>query len=139
MTREEFKLFRKNMKRTQETMARLLGISVKAVRSYEQGWRQIPIHVERQMLFLAALKDNLLEHHGKCWDIMNCPRERKKKCPAWEFNAGALCWFISGTICEGEVHATWEEKIHICRKCAAFPEKLQTKKTKQEKTRNHHL
>ena len=138
MEREEFKIFRKGMNRTQETMAHLLGISVKAVRSYEQGWRHIPTHVERQMLLLAALKDNLLESHGYCWDIMDCPSDRKINCPAWEFNAGTFCWFINGTICEGEAHTNWAEKIRICRTCKAFPENLQVN-GKKSRSRDHHL
>ncbi|MGM0452404.1 MAG: two-CW domain-containing protein [Thermodesulfobacteriota bacterium] len=120
-------------------MAQLLGISVKAVRSYEQGWRHIPTHVERQMLFLTALKDNILETHPYCWDIMKCPPERRRNCPAWEFNAGALCWFINGTICEGEAHDNWDEKIRICRTCQAFPEKLQIQNKGRKGSRNHHL
>ena len=30
--------------------------------------------------------------------------EKKEMCPAWEFEAGDLCWFISGTICDGNIH-----------------------------------
>ena len=37
-------------------MAQILGSSLKAVQSFEQGWRKIPVHVERQMLFLLAMK-----------------------------------------------------------------------------------
>jgi hypothetical protein len=39
------------------------------------------------------------------------------QCPAWEFQAGKLCWFINGTICEGEVQQNWQEKMKICREC----------------------
>jgi len=35
-------------------MAQLLGTSLKAIQSFEQGWRNIPVHIERQMLFLLA-------------------------------------------------------------------------------------
>ncbi|MCD6584665.1 MAG: helix-turn-helix domain-containing protein [Desulfobacteraceae bacterium] len=55
METQEFKNFRKKLIKTQEEMDRLLGISVKAVRSYEQGWRTIPVHAERQLLFLDSL------------------------------------------------------------------------------------
>ena len=40
--------------KVQDEIAQLLGKSVKAVHSYEQGWRSIPPDVERQMLFLLA-------------------------------------------------------------------------------------
>ena len=37
-------------------MAQLLGTSPKAIQSFEQGWRDIPVSAERQALFLMALK-----------------------------------------------------------------------------------
>ena len=113
----EFKSFRKKLDKTQKEMAQLLGTSLKAIHSYEQGWRSVPVHVERQIFFLVSrLKKNI---HNKipCWDRKACPIEKKKQCPAWEFQAGDLCWFISGTICDGHVHRTWKEKMKFCRSC----------------------
>jgi hypothetical protein len=105
--------------KSQKEMAQLLAISLKAVQSFEQGWRNIPAHVERQALFLMAMKE--AQDGGKsCWDIQDCPVEIKEKCPAWEFNSGHLCWFISGTVCYGEVHGDWESKMKICRECEVF-------------------
>ncbi|MGB9500251.1 MAG: helix-turn-helix domain-containing protein [Dissulfuribacterales bacterium] len=121
MKSDEFKRFRKKLGKTQEGMAHLLGISVKAIRSYEQGWRSIPTHAERQLLFLTAKKDEILKPHEPCWTIKNCKEERKEQCPAWEFKAGSLCWFINGTICSGTDQKSWAEKIKICKKCKAFP------------------
>ena len=117
MDSKEFLYFRKKLKRTQERMAQLLATSVKAVRSYEQGWRSVPVHVERQIFFLASRikgNDNIEKH---CWTVKKCPPERKKQCPAWEFKAGKFCWFINGTICDGKVHKNWHEKMMICRSC----------------------
>ena len=54
MESKEFKMFRSRLERTQKEMAQLLGISIKAVHSYEQGWRKIPGHVERQIYFLLS-------------------------------------------------------------------------------------
>jgi hypothetical protein len=34
--------------KTQKQMARLLGISIRTIQSYEQGLRKIPVHTERQ-------------------------------------------------------------------------------------------
>lgn len=126
MESHEFQSFRKKLKKTQEEMARLLGLSVKAVRSYEQGWRTIPAHAERQLLFLAAKKDEILTPTKPCWTINKCSKDRKENCPAWEFQAGPLCWFINGTICSGTDHQTWKEKIEICKTCKAFPEGLKS-------------
>jgi hypothetical protein len=117
MDSKEFSYFRKKLKKTQKQMAQLLGVSLKAVHSYEQGWRFIPPHVERQMFFLLSrIKENN-KNRKSCWIIKKCPPERKKQCPAWEFRAGELCWFINGTICEGEVKQNWKEKMKICRSC----------------------
>ncbi|MDH3720234.1 MAG: helix-turn-helix domain-containing protein, partial [Desulfobacteraceae bacterium] len=49
MDSEEFAIFRKKLSKTQKQMASLLGVSIKAIHSYEQGWRSVPPHVERQM------------------------------------------------------------------------------------------
>lgn len=98
-------------------MAQLLGVSVKAVHSYEQGWRRIPPHVERQLYFLMSRRRGLEIKRKPCWTINKCPPKIKKQCPAWEFQAGDLCWFINGTICSGKVHSDWGEKMRECREC----------------------
>ena len=118
MEKNEFTTIRKKLAKTQKELSELLGTSLKAVSSYEQGWRNIPVHVERQLLFLLAQKNNT----GKyvCWDIRQCSEEVKQSCPAWEFNAGHLCWFISGTVCNNDVKKNWAEKITVCRKCPVF-------------------
>ena len=55
MDGKEFQYLRQKLQKTQKQMAQLLGVSLKAVQSYEQGWRNIPSQVERQvLLFLAA-------------------------------------------------------------------------------------
>ncbi|RLF57784.1 MAG: transcriptional regulator [Thermoplasmata archaeon] len=119
MDRTEFSQARKIMNRTQRQMATLLGTSIKAIHSYEQGWRSIPVHVERQIYFLLSrMRD---QKGGKsCWVAKRCPPERKIRCPAWEFRSGNLCWFINGTICEGVAQSTWKEKMKICRSCEVF-------------------
>jgi len=115
--KKEFTKIRKRLNKTQKQMAELLGSSVKAIHSYEQGWRSIPPHVERQLFFLISrIRYNDYEHKP-CWVIKKCPPKRKKQCPAWEYKAGKLCWFINGTICEGSIHKNWKEKIEICRSC----------------------
>ena len=117
MDSKEFSYFRKKLKKTQKQMAQLLGVSLKAVHSYEQGWRTVPAHVERQILFLVFSLNENIKNRKSCWVVKKCPPERKKQCPAWEFRAGELCWFINGTICEGEVQQNWGEKMKICRSC----------------------
>ena len=118
MTNEEFSRVRQRLDKTQKQMAELLGTSLKAVHSYEQGWRQIPPHVERQIFFLLARhRDFATAALKNCWTIKKCPAAIKRKCPAWEFQAGKLCWFINGTLCECNAQKNWREKMKICRKC----------------------
>jgi|GEM_PF-1358090 len=117
----EFKAIRGQLAKTQKQMSQILGTSIKAIHSYEQGWRTIPHHVERQLLFILT-KHNLKvgEATANCWDINSCPVERRNSCPAWEFHSGEMCWFINGTICSGKVEKNWQEKIKNCRCCAVF-------------------
>jgi DNA-binding XRE family transcriptional regulator len=127
MKKQEFVHIRKELGKTQKQMAELLGTSLKAVHSYEQGWRRIPIHAERQTLFLFALKKEKDEKIKSCWIIKKCPSAQKRQCPAWEFRAGKLCWFINGTICQGTVQQDWGEKIKMCRTCEVFTPLLTSK------------
>ena len=119
MEKLEFVSIRKKLGKTQKELSELLGTSLKAVSSYEQGWRNIPVHVERQLLFLLSQK-NSKKGNFVCWDIRKCTAELRESCPAWEFNAGHLCWFINGTICQSDTKKNWEEKISVCRKCPVF-------------------
>ena len=119
MDKEEFSSIRKQLGKSQKEMAQLLAVSLKAVQSFEQGWRNIPTHVQRQALFLLTKKQSK-EGRKPCWDMQDCPKEVKENCPAWEFGSGHLCWFISGTICQGEVQGDWETKMKICRECQVF-------------------
>ena len=120
MQSADFKVLRKKFGKTQEQMAMLLGLSVKAIHSYEQGWRKIPGHVERQMIFLISRINHQSHNSEPCWVTNDCEEDKKKQCPAWEFNSGDYCWLVNGTICQGEAHKTWDEKIELCKKCKVF-------------------
>ena len=117
MDKLDFKHYRKQLNKTQKQMAQLLGVSLKAVHSYEQGWRKVPAAVERQMYFLLSRKISATMSTKPCWRIRKCDAETKKQCPAWEFRSGDLCWFINGTVCDGHAHKDWREKMKICRNC----------------------
>ena len=117
MDSKELKKIREKLNKTQKQMAGLLGVSIKAVHSYEQDWRNIPAHVERQMFFLLSRMDGNPIDRKPCWVIKKCPPKIKEQCPAWEFQSGDLCWFINGTICCGDARKDWEEKMKFCRSC----------------------
>jgi len=120
MDKKEFSQIRQHFGKTQKQIAQLLGISLKAVQSYEQGWRNIPASTERQLLFLLTLKSSFSKTNRPCWGMRKCPTEIKQNCPAWEFQAGYICWLINGTICQGEVQERWQTKIRICHQCKVF-------------------
>ncbi len=117
MDSEQFSQIRKRLRKTQKELAELMGTSLKAICSYEQGWRSVPTHVERQLYFLLCQKADSENTRQECWNILDCPEDRKVNCPAWEFKAGKLCWFINGTICACKSQKNWHDKIEICRKC----------------------
>src|SRR4030043_2214174 len=108
MKKKEFAEIRRHLGKTQSQMAQILGVSTKAIQSFEQGWRNIPVHIERQVLFILALKFHAAKKDKPCWLTRRCPAERRRDCPAWQFDAGHLCWFINGTICEGSPQGSWK-------------------------------
>ena len=120
MDSKEFSQIRHFLGKTQGELAHLLCVSPKAIQSFEQGWRNIPISAERQLLFLLSLKRSSDEITGPCWEIRNCPAEWRENCTAWEFKAGYFCWFINGTFCQGECQENWGKKIKICQKCEVY-------------------
>ena len=120
MEKKEFSAARDYLGKTQGQMAQILGVSLKADQSFEQGWRNIPVHIERQVLFLLTSKKSPRGGRRACWVMRSCPAETKKNCPAWEFRVGNLCWFINGTICHGQVQENWQKKVKICRQCKVF-------------------
>ena len=120
MDHKQFSFLRQRLQKTQKQMANLLGTSLKGVQSFEQGWRKVPVHIERQMLFLISCKRRIAGKSRPCWDIRKCPPENREACPAWEFKVGALCWFINGMICQGKVQGSWAKKMKVCQSCEVF-------------------
>jgi len=121
MERKELSKIRGHLGKTQKQLAQLLGIPIKTLQSFEQGWRKIPVHIERQVLLLLAMKSNPAEEKARsCWEIKKCREEIRGRCPAWEFQYGHFCWFINGTICQGNVQKSWSEKMEMCRQCEVF-------------------
>ena len=120
MNDKEFLRARKILEKTQKQLAELLGSSIKAVHSYEQGWRDIPHHAQKQLLFLLYQQRGVKKEKVLCWTVKKCPSERRKRCPAYEFGMGTFCWMINGTICECTARKNWKEKMEICKKCSVY-------------------
>ena len=102
MTSTEFTAIRKKLEKTQKQLCEIVGGSVKAICSYEQGRRPVPAHVERQLYFLLSRSGSVLSSSPRraCWTIKKCPTSRKKTCPAWEFKAGKFCWLVNNGGCQ---------------------------------------
>jgi hypothetical protein len=113
---KEFSSLRQRLQKTQKQMAQLLGTSLKAVQSFEQGWRKVPVHIERQVLFLISNWGDGPRKSRPCWVIRECSTKDREACPAWEFNLGHLCW--------GEIQGGWSQKMKVCRTCEVFGEKV---------------
>src|SRR5512137_1460846 len=124
LNHNEFGLLRQNLQKTQKQMAQLLGTSLKAVQSFEQGWRKVPVHIERQALFLISNRRGGIRKSRPCWDIRGCSPEIREACPAWEFKLGHLCWFVNGTICRGKARGSWPQKMRVCRTCEVFSQTM---------------
>lgn len=54
-----------------------------------------------------------------CWDIKECPSDRRDSCPAYP-NTGGQCWMVTGTLCGGSEQGTYHEKMAKCRKCNVY-------------------
>jgi hypothetical protein len=124
MDGNEFSAIRHQLGKSQIETAHLLGVSSKAVQSFEQGWRKVPAYCERQLLLLFYLKRERGNEDMPCWELRKCSSETRKKCIVWEFRAGYLCWFVSGTFCEGKAQQNWDKKMQLCRQCEVFNSKF---------------
>jgi len=86
--------------KSQRELARLLGISPKAVESYEQGWRKVPSNVERMLYFLLfKLNEKSFAHENPCWSTKSCSDASRKECLAYVTGEGHFCWFFTGGLC----------------------------------------
>lgn len=120
MKKEEFIKIRHYLGKSQSELAQLLGCSLKSIQSFEHGRRKIPLYIERQVLLLLHVKKPPEKRYMPCWAFIECPIENRSRCPAWEFQAGHICWFINGTICHGKRQESWQKKMEMCRQCQVF-------------------
>ena len=126
MEQKEFAVIRQYLGKTQRELARILCVSTKAVQSFEEGWRNIPVYAERQLLLLMSLKNVADSDSVPCWEATSCPPDSRGNCIAWELQAGNFCWVINGTFCQGQIQDNWDAKMKVCRECDVFPAMLNT-------------
>jgi DNA-binding XRE family transcriptional regulator len=93
------KRIRKQMGRTQAELGTALSVSTKAVESYEQGWRQVPVRVMIQLLVLLAIHRRHPIDDLPCWKIRRCSRDARDRCPSYTIGDGHFCWFVGAGSC----------------------------------------
>jgi DNA-binding XRE family transcriptional regulator len=122
MNNQEFVKIRIDMGITQNRLSRILCVSLKTIQSFEQGWRNIPAHIEREMLLFQVLKysGNSGTPPVPCWQIRDCAEAWRKECIVWALQVRHFCWYLNGTFCFGKAQENWEEKIRLCRQCDVF-------------------
>jgi DNA-binding XRE family transcriptional regulator len=113
------KSIRKRLGITQRELSEALDISLKAVQSYEQGWRSVPTRVIREMLLLVALQQGSVNGGKPCWEMMSCPEDLRERCLATKISGGRYCWLISSTKC-AEIRRPKKDEILMCLDCPVF-------------------
>jgi DNA-binding XRE family transcriptional regulator len=111
-----FKEIRKSLGRTQGELAVALGLSAKAVQSYEQGWRPVPVRVMIQLLVLLSLYRSQSLDEIPCWEIRKCELSLRKRCPSYTVGGGKFCWFIGFRECVPPSGAS-EDDVMPCMSC----------------------
>jgi len=102
----------------QSAFARLLGVSPRAVQSWEQGGRSPTAAAERSMLLLLlAHRNGARLAELVCWDHTQCLRERREECIVHRCRQGHLSWFMTGNACQGKDVRTWRGRKPACGNC----------------------
>ena len=109
---------RSEMGLSQSELAGLAGIGSRAIQSYEQGWRQPSPMVERMLLLLVmGHRNGGALSRFRCWTQKKCSSDVREKCIAYVTRQGHLCWFLTGTMCEGQRQSSWSDKLRLCLDC----------------------
>lgn len=82
-----------------------------------------------------------MDKKQNCWDFMQCGRgpgaktDTGKACPVpgekrldgihGGINGGRACWFVAGTLCDGDVAGTFAKKIKDCEQCDFYQKVFQ--------------
>ena len=125
-----FQIVRTAMGRSQSEIATTLGISTKAVQSYEQGWRRVSPRIMSQFLVLLALHRGRAKTLQACWRVRHCPVKIRNHCPAYLIAHGRFCWFIAGKKCTPS-HKRNATYTATCMECRVIKQLLKTGRSKK--------
>ena len=126
MSHLDIRAIRERLGLTQSDLAALLGFSVRAIQSCEQGWRNPSPSLERMALLLLIARRQG-EEFGRlaCWDTIACPAASRERCIASSTRQGHLCWFLTGNLsCVQKPLENWEAKKALCLACPFFQKLL---------------
>ncbi len=59
------------------------------------------------------------ERQVTCWEMKNCPPERRNSCPAYPEHGGQ-CWMVTATLCGGKEQGSYHDKMANCKKCNVY-------------------
>ena len=122
---------RAEMGLSQSELGALVGISSRAIQSYEQEWRQPSELVERMLLLLlVAHRNGTRLSRFRCWEQTECSPGVRKRCIAYAARQGHLCWFLTGTMCKGQRQESWSDKLRLCLDCGFMQALLRPVKAK---------
>lgn len=112
---------------TQAETAHFLGISKKAVESYEQGWRNPPQNICKQMMTLLAVQRGYPKGYRRCWELMRCSPAVRDECFCARRMDGYFCWLT----CHVNKHRCIEgraEPLACCLHCPVVQHLLQSER-----------
>jgi DNA-binding XRE family transcriptional regulator len=112
----ELKRLRTIMGWTQCQAATFLGLSKKAIESYEQGWRRIPERVLQDLLTLVAAKRRYPGSFRPCFKVLNCPDTFRDVCFCRSKMAGRFCWLTASACCH-QNHPEFGKGMTVCLRC----------------------
>ena len=120
---------REELRLSQAGFADLLGVSTRAVQSWEQGWRK-PSSALQKSILLALIAWRQGDNFGArmCWEAKDCPQATRERCLAYRGRQGHLCWFMTGNICQGRRLRNWPDKMAFCGECTFFQALLDGKR-----------
>jgi len=126
-TAKEFRRMRGDIGVSQHELANILGISAKAVQSYEQGWRHPPDAIRRLLaVVFISNRSGTRKKAIRCWEIKHCPPRIRKECRAYQTRLGHLCWLMRGTKCKGPGVENCPSGFDSCLKCKVCQRLLRT-------------
>ncbi|MDA8212760.1 MAG: HAMP domain-containing methyl-accepting chemotaxis protein [Clostridia bacterium] len=92
-----------------------------SVREVSTSAKELERVADRLKEAMGAFKLKIISR--RCWEIKNCPADRKQKCPAVHTDE-ERCWLISGTWCGGVKQGDADAKRHNCMNCNAYREMM---------------